>query len=160
MTADNVIDLLTLVAAYDQRTVGHDDVQAWLLIANAEDWTLPRARRAVVEHHRRGADRPRLRPAHITDALDDLRRTISRSALRVDLTPPRHLADHPRAEIAWRRERAEALIDAGMDAWARGEQLPDPAALTRLVGHEDGDLVAERPVAAVVNECAEEIRRA
>src|SRR6266545_2531980 len=106
MTADEIIDLLTLITAYDQRTVGGDDVQAWLIIAGAEDWTLPLARRAVIEHYRRGGDRPRIKPGHITDTLTELRREISRDVFHTPLVPPRELADDPRAEIAWRRDYA------------------------------------------------------
>lgn len=124
MTADEVIDLLTMIAAFDQRTVGDDDVQAWLLIATAEDWTSPLAQRAVIEHYRRGGDRPRIKPGHITDTLTDLRRTISRTLLRADLQPPRELADDPRAEITWRRDHARQITDRALAAWARGEDLP------------------------------------
>jgi hypothetical protein len=124
MTADEIIDLLTLITAYDQRTVGGDDVQAWLIIANAEDWTLPLARRAVIEHHRRGGDRPRIKPGHITDTLTELRREISRTVFHTPLVPPRELADDPRAEIAWRRDYARRTTDRALNAWARGEPLP------------------------------------
>lgn len=124
MAADEIIDLLTLITAYDQRTVGGDDVQAWLIIANAEDWTLPLARRAVIEHYRRGGDRPRIKPGHITDTLTELRREISRTVFHTPLLPPRELADDPRAEIAWRREYTRRATDRALDAWARGEPLP------------------------------------
>jgi hypothetical protein len=131
MTADEIIDLLTLITAYDQRTVGGDDVQAWLIIANAEDWTLPLARRAVIEHHRRGGDRPRIKPGHITDTLTELRREISRTVFHTPLVPPRELADDPRAEITWRRDYARQVTDRALDAWARGESLPAlPSATT------------------------------
>nr|MDQ3578024.1 hypothetical protein [Actinomycetota bacterium] len=69
MTTDEVIDLLTLVAGFDQRTVGHADVTAWDLVARLENWTLPVAMRAVVEHHRAHAQRGRIRPAHVTDQI-------------------------------------------------------------------------------------------
>ena len=124
MNPDEVIDLLTLIAAYDQRTVGESDVQAWHAIATEAGWTFPLARRAIIEHHTRGADRPRIRPAHITDALDALRTTIRRTVLRADLTPPRELADDPLAEIEWRHKTLDRATQAALNAWAHGQPLP------------------------------------
>lgn len=137
---------MTLITAYDQRTVGGDDVQAWLIIANAEDWTLPLARRAVIEHHRRGGDRPRVKPGHITDTLAELRREISRTVFHTPLVPPRELADDPRAEIAWRRDYARQVTDRALGAWARGEGLP---ALPPATSHAEARTDMAAAVSAV-----------
>jgi hypothetical protein len=124
VTTDDVIDLLTMIAAYDQRTVGEDDVRAWTLIARAENWTTPLAQRAVIEHHRANADRGRIRPAHITDTIRQARETIRRAVLTRDLQPPRELADNPRAEINWKRQTIHDTTEAALAAWASGQPLP------------------------------------
>lgn len=118
MTTDEIIDLLSLIAAYDQRTVGEADVEAWLVIADAEDWTWPAARRAVIEHHRRGSEKPRIRPAHITDTIRQVEETIRRTVLHTDLVPPRELADDPAAEREWRRSYIAEVKAAALAAWA------------------------------------------
>ena len=127
MNTNEVIDLLTLIAACDQRTVGESDVEAWHAIATQAGWTFPLARQAVIEHHARGADKGRIRPAHITDTLDALRNTIRRTVVRADLTPPRELADDPKAEIAWRHATLDRATQAAFDAWAGGRPLPQLA---------------------------------
>ncbi|NIH81702.1 hypothetical protein [Amycolatopsis viridis] len=125
MTPDETIDLLTLIAAYDQRTVGEADVVAWRTVAVEEGWTFPLARRAVIEYHKRGGDRPRIKPAHITDTLEQLRREISSKLFSVDLVPPRELGDDPRAEIEWRRTHIREATDRALEAWAGGKRLPE-----------------------------------
>jgi hypothetical protein len=128
MTRSEVVDLLTLIAAYDQRTVGRADVEAWAEIADLEHWTWPLARRAVIEHNRSGGDRPRIRPAHITDAIRDVERVASGAAsdaLRTSIAPPRELADDPAAEIAWRRAFIAQAKHRALNAWADGQTPPE-----------------------------------
>jgi hypothetical protein len=124
MTPDETIDLLTMIATFDQRTVGEADVAAWHAIATETDWTWPLARRAVIEHHKRGGDRPRIKPGHITDAIDAARDLIRRQVFQRDLVPPKHLADDPRAELEWRRQHIADVVERGLAAWATGDQLP------------------------------------
>ena len=155
MTPDEILDLLSLIAAYDQRTVGDADVEAWFVIAEAEHWTWPLARRAVIEHHRRGGDRPRIRPAHITDAIRTVEDTIRRTVLHTDLTPPRGLADDPSAENAWRRQFIGQAKAAALAAWAdNGDPrialpaAPQPPAANRQLVDADGDPTPELAAAA------------
>lgn len=147
MTTDEIIDLLSLIAAYDQRTVGEADVEAWLAIADAEAWTMPAARRAVIEHHRRGSDKPRIRPAHITDTIRQVEETIRRTVLHTDLVPPRELADHPAAEREWRRAYIAEVKASALAAWADSgdprvalppSEVPAEPSPRQLVG-VDGD---------------------
>jgi hypothetical protein len=123
MSPDQVIDLLTLATRFDQRTVGDEDVRAWGLIANEEDWHPMAAARALVEHVK--VDATPVRPAHITAILASVRREI-RSRFTEDVCPPRELADDPRAEIAWRRRRVVEFVDLAFEAWARREPIPNP----------------------------------
>lgn len=124
MTPDETIDLLTLIATFDQRTVGESDVAAWHTIATECHWTYPLVRRAVLEHHKRGGDKPRIRPGHITDAIDGARALIRKQVFSRDLVPPKELADDPRAELEWRRRHIADVTDRALSAWANGEPLP------------------------------------
>lgn len=123
MTPDETVDLLSMIVTFDQRTVGEADVAAWHAIATECGWTWPLARRATLEHHKRGGDRPRIKPGHITDAIDAARELIRRQVFQRDLVPPRELADDPKAELAWRRQHIADVVERGLHAWATGEQL-------------------------------------
>jgi hypothetical protein len=61
MTRDDTIDVLTAIAAFDQRTIGDADVDAWHLVIG----DLPRdyALAAVAHHHRTTTER--CKAAHI-----------------------------------------------------------------------------------------------
>jgi hypothetical protein len=133
---NEIIDLLTLIAGWDYRTVGEGDVMAWLVIAEEEHWTWPLARRAAINYHRRGGDKPRITPARITDAIDEVRATIRRTVLRTDLTPPKELAEDPRAEIAWRREYIQHTTDTALAAWADDQPMPTASALEAAPDNE------------------------
>ena len=50
MTDDEVVDLLTLMASFDRRTVGDADVDAWLLAVG--DLSFDDAKVAVAQHYR------------------------------------------------------------------------------------------------------------
>ncbi|MDI3315861.1 MAG: hypothetical protein QJR12_16775 [Mycobacterium sp.] len=124
MTPDEIIDLLTLIASFDQRTIGETDIVAWHQIATECGWTWPLARRAVLEHHKRGGDRPRIKPGHITDAIEAARAQIRRQVFQRDLVPPKELADNPRAELEWRRRHIAEVTERALNAWANGQPLP------------------------------------
>jgi hypothetical protein len=135
MTPNETIDLLTLIATFDQRTVGEADVAAWHAIAAECSWTFPLARRAVLEHHKRGGDKPRIRPAHITDTIDTARTLIRKQVFSRDLVPPRELADDPRAELEWRRRHITDVTERALQAWAGGEPLPQLEAAPEPTDH-------------------------
>lgn len=62
MTRDDVIDVLTGISSYDQRTVGEADVNAWGLAIGELD--ADDVKEAVVIHHKVSSER--IKPAHIT----------------------------------------------------------------------------------------------
>lgn len=124
MTPDEVFDLLTFCAVFDQRTVGEADVEGWLFVAELEGWTWPLAHRAVVEHYRAGADKRRITPAHISDQIRHVRVLARRATLHQPIDPPRELCDKPRAEIAWRRSYAPAVVHRAVAEWAATGELP------------------------------------
>jgi hypothetical protein len=67
MNEHDTIDVLTAIAAYDQRTVGPDDVKAWHAIAQHAMWNREGALRAVVDHYTEQTKR--IMPADITQFL-------------------------------------------------------------------------------------------
>lgn len=69
MNEHDVIDILTAIAAYDQRTVGPEDVKAWHVIAQRAHWNRRGALRAVVNHYAHKGKR--IMPADITAYLRD-----------------------------------------------------------------------------------------
>ena len=56
---NQVVRLLAFCAAYDQRTVGEFDIQAWQMAGGPGRWSYAAVQRVVVEHYSAGADRPR-----------------------------------------------------------------------------------------------------
>jgi hypothetical protein len=72
MTPDEVIDLLTLAAAYDRRTVGQADVEAWLDAATRMHWTATAAQEALKAHY--ASSTQFAMPGHVTDRIRQDRR--------------------------------------------------------------------------------------
>jgi hypothetical protein len=117
---DEMCDLLSLAAVYDQRTGGGEDVKGWLLVARSQGWTVATAQRALVEHYSQGAGRPRVTPAAITDVIRDARRKAAETFVEPD--PPGTLP--PDQYPAWKRARLAEHIDRVLDAWADGAPMP------------------------------------
>lgn len=69
MTDDEVVDLLTLIASFDRRTVGDTDVDAWSLTVG--DLPFDDAKVAVVKHYRES--REWLMPADVRRAVRAIR---------------------------------------------------------------------------------------
>jgi hypothetical protein len=64
LTWDDVVDVLTLCAAYDRRTVGEFDIQAWLDALHVAGVTSKAdAMRAVTMHHAKSSDW--CKPSHV-----------------------------------------------------------------------------------------------
>lgn len=85
MKPAEVIDLLTLAAAYDRRTVGQADVEAWRDAANRGRWTYDEAREALQEHY--ATSTGFLMPGHITERINRGRRPIGQPPKYEGLTP-------------------------------------------------------------------------
>lgn len=77
MIRDDVWDLLTGIAAFDQRTVGQADVDAWFAVVHDVD--LADAAEAVVIHHKTSPER--IRPFHVADGA---RRLANDRVMRLD----------------------------------------------------------------------------
>jgi hypothetical protein len=121
ITRDDVIDLLKLAAVFDQRTVGEEDIKGWLLAGRIGRWTGPLATRVLVEHYASDADRPRIDPRRITDAIAKVRHRAAES-----FVAPR-IPDGMIGAAAYRdyyRAQFCAHQDALLARWADGGELP------------------------------------
>lgn len=115
MNEHDVIDVLTAIAAFDQRTVGEADVQAWTVAAQIGRWNTAQAMRAVMEHYTNETDR--IMPAHITRTIRANRERFA-STYHHEPCPPDVIGVE--AEVEWERRQVYAHIDTCMDQWAAG----------------------------------------
>jgi hypothetical protein len=135
-----VTKLLGLAAAYDQRTVGEADVEAWSAAGEVGRWSFAAARRAIVEHYARDADRPRITPAAVSDRIRTLRGQAAESFEAPVIPPELNGADYPR----WYRAQLAEHIDGQLDRWASTGQEPDRA-LPAAGNQSLADLIAAAP---------------
>lgn len=120
MSKRDVALLLSFMAAYDQRTIGDADVEAWHMVAVPAGWTLPYARRAVVEFVT-AATGERLLPGHITRAIRERQARYAASFL----CPPLPIGMRDTDEqTRWMQEQRAAHVTDRMDRWAAGQDVP------------------------------------
>ena len=67
MTKSETARLMGLIAAYDQRTVGESDIEAWHAVASYAGWNFDGARRAVIVHY--SSSVRRIMPGHVSEFL-------------------------------------------------------------------------------------------
>lgn len=121
ITRNDVIKLLALAAGADQRTVADEDILMWHAIAQQQNWIPAAAQRVIIDHYSRGADRPRITPAAITDRLRALRNQAAES-FEAPVIP----ADLPDSIYpAWYRGLLADHIDEQLERWATTGQEPD-----------------------------------
>lgn len=119
--------LLAFSAAYDQRTIGDADVEAWYGAATDHRWTWNAARRVIREYYGEGADRPRLEAPAITDRIRAIRRKAAETFEDPRIPDDLSNSDYP----AWLRGLRDAHCADFVYRWATtGEeppaQLPPP----------------------------------
>jgi hypothetical protein len=115
--------LLALMVGHDNRRPGAANVDAWLAQASAGRWTFDAARQAILHHYRTSTEY--LTPAHVNAILDQVRQRIRTQIRDEHVCPPRELADDPRAEIAWRREKLRLITEGGVQWWAKTGVIPE-----------------------------------
>lgn len=121
ITKEEIGALLLFVSAFDNRTIGRADVEAWHAVALEGRWpSFDVARRAAVKHQTRRPD-DRIRPGHIAEIIRELRSDASRSFTRP--TAPDEIRDVDERE-AWGNERAMQWFDDYFAAWAAGDDNP------------------------------------
>lgn len=69
MNRNDVIDLLSAISGFDQRTIGEDDITAWTLVVG--DLNRAEALEAVVIHHKVSAER--IKPFHVVQLAKQMR---------------------------------------------------------------------------------------
>lgn len=106
MTPEETVDLLTVAAAFDQRTVGEGDAMAWYAVVGDLDFN--DAKQAVVGHYTDTTDR--IMPAHVRSRVKAVRR--DRLAREIPPAPPAELTDDP--------GRYKAAIEASVRRIANG----------------------------------------
>ena len=105
MNANEVIDLLTLMASYDRRTVGKSDVAAWGLAVG--DLPFADSRDAVITHYRES--REWIMPADVRDLVNEVRRERLKNAPALD--PPHEVADDPAKYVEWLAAERKKIAD-------------------------------------------------
>ena len=116
ITRGETAKLLGLAAAYDQRTIGEADVEAWHAVARIGRWHAAHAVRALLEHYTTNTER--IMPAHINRTLTQRRNDAART-YRHQPAPPEVRGQQ--AEIEWERTQVTAHIDTCLDRWAAGD---------------------------------------
>lgn len=104
MTQDEVIDLLSIITAYDKRSTGEGEIHAWSDAAQRGRWTFADAAEAVKAHYAESTQW--LMPGHVTDRIKVQRR---------DRPPPHALPpsrrsfqqEHKDSCVAWVRDRLD-----------------------------------------------------
>lgn len=129
ITKEEIGSLLLFVSAFDNRTIGRADVEAWHSVAAEGRWpSFEVARRAVVKHQSKRPD-DRIRPGHVSEII----REVREFAARVFRQPP--IPDDVRGaeqRDAWVNEQYRTWIAEYMAAWAAGDESPGPDLRHRL----------------------------
>lgn len=143
ITHNQAVRLLAFAAAYDQRTVGGYDADAWRMAGEQGRWSYAAAQRVIVEHYSADSDRPRITPAMVTDRLRTVR---ARSAESFEA--PRIPDGLPNAEYpAWLRRQLAAHCDGHLERWAAsGEEPPRAIQAAPAVVADLEQLVTRAPL--------------
>lgn len=106
MTEDDVIDLLSVITAYDKRNTGASEINAWAEAARRGRWTLHEAVEAVHEHFASSTEY--LMPGHVNQRLRAARSQPPRSTALPQATPQVAEDDHVRRVAQWLADRLSA----------------------------------------------------
>lgn len=134
MDRQDIALLLAFCAAFDQRTIGEADVEAWHAALDCP-WVpnmgRDEAQEAVVEHYRATAER--VTPAVIIKRIRDVR------ADRMARAIPQAPSAPPTAEYLEARAALDAARQGGQDRKTPGEQAQEQVAESRKKRHADLD---------------------
>jgi len=120
MTPDETVDLLTVAAAFDQRTVGEGDAMAWHAVLG--DLAFADAKQAVLGYY--AETRERIMPADIRQRVREVRHL---RLLKTEIPPPpAELLDNPPAYRAALHAGAVAIAD-GRDPEAAMQAIASQA---------------------------------
>ena len=123
MSPNEIIDLLSLAAAYDQRTVGQADVTAWHAVLFKLD--SDEAQAAVIAHYQDST--VRLMPADI------YKRCRPQATRHLTSVPAPEVHEGPADPDRWHRMWEQAILTAAAESEARrAVVLADPEIARRL----------------------------
>lgn len=105
MTLNETVDLLTVAAAFDQRTIGEGDAIAWH--AAVGDLSFTDSRQAVIVHYRE--HRERVMPADVRHGVKAIRQARLDAAGPTEIPP--ELADRPIEAREWLQRTRDAIAD-------------------------------------------------
>lgn len=110
---NDMVDVLTVVAINDRRTVGESDVHWWLALADDGQW--PSKEFALASIVRHANDRPGvwLEPGHITAYWHALRREANETFLAPG--PTRDNIEDPEAQRIAREQAFQEHLNAHLD---------------------------------------------
>ena len=122
VTYNDVVKLLAIVAAIDDITVTESKVSAWKAMAEQGEWeSFEAARRALLVYRSEHPNFP-VKPGHITQVLERVRKAASAEFNRRELDPPREVLDDPAEYRAWIHARAAENRAAVMAKFVAGDQ--------------------------------------
>jgi hypothetical protein len=102
---EETVDLLTVAAAFDQRTIGEGDAIAWH--AAVGDLAFGDSRQAVIDYYRE--NRERVMPSDVRQRVAEIRKQRIAAAPPVEI--PEHLADRPIEARDWKQRTLTAIAD-------------------------------------------------
>lgn len=105
MELDQTVDLLTVAAAFDQRTIGEGDAIAWH--AAIGDLAFEDSRQAVISYYRES--RERIMPADVRQRVKAVRQARLDAAGPTEI--PQELADRPIEAREWLQRTRDAIAD-------------------------------------------------
>lgn len=121
---DDIVDLLTYVAAADRRTVGRTDVRVWLDAAQDGEWPSIEFAYRAVRLHRREQPGRWLEPGHVTRILDRLRDEASRTYVPpTDRDMPREVLNDVRLYQRFMVDAARRHREAVLAEFAGGKPM-------------------------------------
>lgn len=97
MERDEVVQLVQVIAAYDNRRIDELLIQTWSESARRARWTMAAATDAVHEHFARST--AWLMPGHVTEAIRTARRQPAPVDQVLELTGPPPASEERRAEV-------------------------------------------------------------
>ena len=115
LTRDQVVSLLQVAAAYDNRNLGQANIHAWHDAADRERWAFDDAVMAIKAHYAESTDY--LLPAHVTQRIRGKRQEPPRAAEAIGELPAAPPADPERIRtyvdavarrLGWQRVQASA----------------------------------------------------
>jgi len=111
---EQVIDLLTIASAYDNRKPDETAVYAWHEAATRERWTWEEAREAVLDHYARSSEW--LMPGHVTRWIKSRRQLHPPvSELQLEAAPPASEATRRRVMELVRQLSARKSVGRGSE---------------------------------------------